>query len=172
MTKRGAPTPSHPLPQPLHTFEAAIFFCKPGMQSLIVSRWDPTQPITVCVCETAPLRSALLLPLLCPTRPIKSRIWPRRRGTTYSPCYATLSGWRLWAGTPFTKSLFLKTSTRFLIYPDLLHLTPQTHITSNCTLSVYMTVWLFFFLSGFWFHVQSGFTSREDGPPSRVVQCL
>lgn len=35
------------------------------MQPLIVSRWDPVQPITVCVSETAPLKSTVHLPRLC-----------------------------------------------------------------------------------------------------------
>ena len=110
VTERG----SHPHPQPPNTFEPAIFF-KAATQPLIVSRWDPVQPITVCVCEAAPLRSAVTLPLLCPARLVKFRVWLRRREPTYSPCYATLSGWRSWDRMPFTKSLFLRTSIRFLL---------------------------------------------------------
>lgn len=84
------------------------------MWPLIVSRWFPLQPIRVCVCETAPLKSAALFPLLCPHRLVRSKLWLKRRGPTYSPCYATLSGWRSLDEMLFTKSLFSKTSIRFL----------------------------------------------------------
>lgn len=51
--------------------------------------------------------------LLSPIRPVKSRVWQRRRGPICFPCYITLSGWRSWGEMPFTKNSFLKTSTRF-----------------------------------------------------------
>lgn len=52
--------------------------------------------------------------LLSPIRPVKSRVWQKRRGPICCPCYTTLSGWRSWAEMPFTKNSSLKTSTRFL----------------------------------------------------------
>lgn len=52
-------------------------------------------------------------PLLSPIRPVKSRVWQRRRGPICCPCYTTLSGWRSWAEMPFTKNSSSKTSTRF-----------------------------------------------------------
>lgn len=64
---------------------------------------------SVC-CWSCPLRPAALL---SPTRPVKSRAWPRRRGPTCCPCSTALSGWRWWAETPFTKNSSSKTSTRF-----------------------------------------------------------
>lgn len=118
VTKKRAPTTSPPPPP--HTFEPALLFKKKKTRnaaSHCFQMGSPVQPIRVYVCETAPsLRSAALLPLLCPTRLVKFRVWRRRRGPTCSPCYTTPSGWRLWDGTPFTKNSFLKTSIRFLIY--------------------------------------------------------
>lgn len=115
--KRGL---HHSPPPPPHTFEPALLFQKKKTRnaaSHCFQMGSPVQPIRVYVCETAPsLRSAALLPLLCPTRLVKFRVWRRRRGPTCSPCYTTPSGWRLWDGTPFTKNSFLKTSIRFLIY--------------------------------------------------------
>lgn len=73
--------------------------------------------------------------LLCPLRLVRSRVWLKRKGPTYSPCYATLSGWRLWNGTPFTKSLFSKTSIRHVAFivslssykPHLLYIIKWLH---------------------------------------------
>lgn len=74
-----------------------------------------------------PSLNAALLPLLCPTRLVKFRVWLRRRGPTCCPYYTALSGWRLWDGTPFTKNSSLKTSIRSLIYFSWLHITHKTY---------------------------------------------
>lgn len=83
---------------------------KPRMQPVIVSRWDSTTNESVyswsCPVSDLPLCS------LSPIRPVKSRVWQRRRGPICCPCYITLSGWRSWGEMPFTKNSSLKTSTR------------------------------------------------------------
>lgn len=115
---------------------------------------SPVQPIRVYVCETAPsFRSAALLPLLCPTRLVKFRVWRRRRGPTCSPCYTTPSGWRLWDGTPFTKNSFLKTSIRFLIYSQFIAYNSQN--PQN-----YYMLWLHVFRIWCIFFQAFGFMSR------------
>lgn len=105
--------------------------------------------------------------LLCHTSLVRYRVWVKRRGPTYSPCSATLSGWRLWGGTPSTKSLSSKTSIR-----SVEHHTSHTleiHRASSCCM---LGTIFFCFLSGLWIHVQSGSPGREDGPSPWVVQCL
>lgn len=118
----------HPLPPPPHTFELASFLNQECSFSLFPDAFLCNQSQFVFV-KLPPLNSLTLLPLLCPTRLVRFRLWLKKRGPTYSPFSATLSGWRLWGGTPSTKSLYLKTSIRFVIF----------HI--YCVLSIYMTPW-------------------------------
>lgn len=128
--KSGQKQRPTPPPRTTNTYLWTSKFYKAGMQPVIVSRWDPVQPITVCVCETAPLKSTVVLPLVCPTRLARSRVWLRRTGPTYSHYYATLSGWRLWDEMPFTKNSFSKTSIRFVI-----------HSLETLLGAIYCTVW-------------------------------
>lgn len=126
--QKASPTPLPPKP-PLPLNRLLFFFFKLECSfSLFPDGVPRNQSQSVFV--KLPLLH-LLYCCLCPSRLAKFRVWLRRRGTIYSPCCATPSGWRLWDGTPFTKSSFSKTSIRFLIYHSLLQLTHKKHSTSK-----------------------------------------
>lgn len=108
---------SHPHPQPPNTFKPAIFSSSNAASHCFQMGSCATNH-SLCLWS-CPSQICCNITLLCPARLVKFRVWPRRRGLTYSPCYAALSGWRSWDGTPFTKSLFLRTSIRFLLYHNI-----------------------------------------------------
>jgi len=122
------------------------------MQPLIVSRWDPVQPITVCVCEAAPLRSAVTVPsalyqagkIQSLTEEERAHLLPLLRNAQWVELGTRDAIYKEFIFKDFNQvhninSIYLVTIVYYVLY-------------------ICMTSWCSF-LSGFWFYVQSGFTS-------------
>lgn len=110
---KAAPSPPPPPYKPLNQ----LWFLKQECSSSLFPdgvRCSQSQFVFVKL----PLSDLLTHPNSVPTRPVKSRVWRRRRGPTYCPCSAMLSGWRWGAGMPFTRSSFSKTSIRLFTHPS------------------------------------------------------